>query len=286
MIQFKTNMLIILESDPNVLSVQINVLLDDNSIGEFTSDFLVTFTDGSEVFIKWLDQQHQIVLERLIEENKRDTNSYSDEKGNVLQLIGERYKRLPEIVMDSLTSAEILFKTYGNKRFADQGFDYSCISALYYQAVEASYNLLIWHGYANIVNSAEINGIKIAKAIMKLNKGDPIPDELKGYFNLDNINDKTRYLYRDKNNKKCYARENCMMDNYAELIKTVSKKNKWKDELGRVFIYYTVDEIIEKMGCCKQKALKLLNELKEFGLIECERIRLTKPNRIYVKTYY
>ena len=67
---------------------------------------------------------------------------------------------------------------------------------------------------------------------------------------------------------------------------SLSKKNNWKDEFGRVFIYYTVDEIIEKMGCCKQKALKLLNELKEFGLIECERIRLTKPNRIYVKTYY
>ena len=31
----------------------------------------------------------------------------------------------------------------------------------------------------------------------------------------------------------------------------------------------TVDEIIEKMGCCKQKAVKLLKELKESGLIEC-----------------
>ena len=67
---------------------------------------------------------------------------------------------------------------------------------------------------------------------------------------------------------------------------SLSKKNKWKDELGRVFIYYTVDEIIEKMGCCKQKTVKLLKELKEIGLIECERIGLTKPNRIYVKTYY
>ena len=75
---------------------------------------------------------------------------------------------------------------------------------------------------------------------------------------------------------------------YAMMLDRVglSTKNNWLDELGRVFIYYTVDEIIEKMGCCKQKALKLLNELKEFGLIECERIGLTKPNRIYVKTFY
>ena len=67
---------------------------------------------------------------------------------------------------------------------------------------------------------------------------------------------------------------------------SLSKKNNWKDEFGRVFIYYTVDEIIEKMGCSKRKAVKLLKELKEIGLIECERIGLTKPNRIYVKTYY
>lgn len=66
----------------------------------------------------------------------------------------------------------------------------------------------------------------------------------------------------------------------------LSKKNNWLDEQKRVFIYYTVDEIIEKMGCCKQKTVKLLKELKEIGLIECERIGLTKPNRIYVKTYY
>ena len=66
----------------------------------------------------------------------------------------------------------------------------------------------------------------------------------------------------------------------------LSKKNNWLDEQKRVFIYYTVDEIIEKMGCCKQKAVKLLKELKEIGLIECERIGLTKQNRINVKTYY
>ena len=41
---------------------------------------------------------------------------------------------------------------------------------------------------------------------------------------------------------------------------SISKKNNWKDEFGRVFIYYTVDEIIEKMGCCKQKAVKLLKD--------------------------
>ena len=66
----------------------------------------------------------------------------------------------------------------------------------------------------------------------------------------------------------------------------LSTKNNWHDDYGRVFIYYTIAEITNTMGCCKQKAVKLLNELKEFGLIDCERIGLTKPNRIYVKTFY
>ena len=66
----------------------------------------------------------------------------------------------------------------------------------------------------------------------------------------------------------------------------LSTKNNWRDDYDRVFIYYTIDEITNTMGCCKQKAVKLLNELKEIGLIDCERIVLTKPNRIYVKTFY
>jgi len=66
----------------------------------------------------------------------------------------------------------------------------------------------------------------------------------------------------------------------------LSMKNNWHDEYDRVFIYYTIDEITNTMGCCKQKAVKFLNELKEIGLIDCEQIGLTKPNRIYVKMFY
>ena len=66
----------------------------------------------------------------------------------------------------------------------------------------------------------------------------------------------------------------------------LSVKNRWLDDCDRVFIYYTVDEICRTMGCARQKALKLINELKESGLIECERNGLTRPNRIYVKKFY
>ena len=42
---------------------------------------------------------------------------------------------------------------------------------------------------------------------------------------------------------------------------SLSVKNKWFDEENRVYIIYTVDEIIEDIGCARQKAAKLLDEL-------------------------
>ena len=46
-----------------------------------------------------------------------------------------------------------------------------------------------------------------------------------------------------------YIRGSVMMLDRLEL----STKNNWLDEQNRVFIYYTVDEIIEKMGCLTRK---------------------------------
>ncbi len=41
----------------------------------------------------------------------------------------------------------------------------------------------------------------------------------------------------------------------------LSAKNNWIDEEGRVYIIFTVDEIMEALGCAEQKAIKLLSEL-------------------------
>ncbi len=66
----------------------------------------------------------------------------------------------------------------------------------------------------------------------------------------------------------------------------LSVKNSWTDKGGRVFIIFTVEDIIAAMGCGNQKAGKFLNELeKEAGLIGRKRQRLGKPNLIYVKNF-
>ena len=66
----------------------------------------------------------------------------------------------------------------------------------------------------------------------------------------------------------------------------LSAKNNWIDKEGRVYIIFTVDEIMEALGCAEQKAIKLLSELDtKAGLIERKRQGLGKPNLIYVKNF-
>ena len=66
---------------------------------------------------------------------------------------------------------------------------------------------------------------------------------------------------------------------------SLSRKNGWLDEEDRVYIVFQLEEISEFMGCGSQKAVKLMKELSDIGLIEKKRIGLGKPNVIYVKNF-
>ena len=77
---------------------------------------------------------------------------------------------------------------------------------------------------------------------------------------------------------------------YSMLLKRtrMSFKNNWIDKEGRVFIYFTVEEIMKRRNISKPTAIKTLNELdskKGIGLIERVRLGLGKPNVIYVKDF-
>ena len=68
----------------------------------------------------------------------------------------------------------------------------------------------------------------------------------------------------------------------------LSIKNKWMDEKERVYIFFTVEETMEMLGCSRQKAIRSLAELdteKGIGLIEKKRQGFGKPNVIYVKNF-
>ena len=66
---------------------------------------------------------------------------------------------------------------------------------------------------------------------------------------------------------------------------SLSAKNGWLDEQGRVFIIFTIEDVKRALCCADNKATKLLRELEEFGLIERKRRGLGKPSLVYVKNF-
>lgn len=66
----------------------------------------------------------------------------------------------------------------------------------------------------------------------------------------------------------------------------LSIRNQWLDSLNRVYIIYTVEDIMADLHCGNQKACKLLSELEnKTGLIKRKRQGLGKPSLIYVMKF-
>lgn len=68
---------------------------------------------------------------------------------------------------------------------------------------------------------------------------------------------------------------------------SLSYKNeeRFTDELGRAFIYFTRETAMDMLNCGKNKSADIYKELEEIGLIERERQGLGKPTKIYVKHF-
>ena len=68
----------------------------------------------------------------------------------------------------------------------------------------------------------------------------------------------------------------------------LSMKNGWMDEQGRVYIYFTLEDVQAHMNCKHEKAVKMLAELdtvKGVGLIERVKQGQGRPALIYVKKF-
>lgn len=96
-----------------------------------------------------------------------------------------------------------------------------------------------------------------------------------------------RLLIKDKRFKKLSSDAKLlyglMLDRMA-----LSVKNGWFDAENRAYIYYTVENIMEDLGCSRGTCTKVLAELdckKGIGLIEKKRQGLGKPDMIYVKNF-
>ena len=94
-----------------------------------------------------------------------------------------------------------------------------------------------------------------------------------------------KVLFTDKRFKDLSAEAKILYGLLLDRM-SLSAKNGWLDQEGRVYIIYTVEDIMDAFSCASQKAMKLLNELEDkCGLIERKRQGLGKPNLIYVKNF-
>lgn len=67
---------------------------------------------------------------------------------------------------------------------------------------------------------------------------------------------------------------------------SLSVKNHWMDKKGRVYIIFTLEQIMKTICCGKDKGVKILNELEQkVGLIERVKQGFGKPTLIYLKNF-
>ncbi len=66
----------------------------------------------------------------------------------------------------------------------------------------------------------------------------------------------------------------------------LSHQNGWYDERGRPFIYFTIEDVMEKLRIGHSKASVVLKDLEKADLIARVRQGQGKPNRIYVGRFY
>ena len=64
--------------------------------------------------------------------------------------------------------------------------------------------------------------------------------------------------------------------------RTLSIKNKWYDDNGQIYMYFTIDQFMQELNCSNKAVLKAKKELVEVGLLEEVRQGKNKPNRLYI----
>lgn len=194
-----------------------NILNSKRQIREAILRF--PYCDESEQYAVWLDSINSQFCEKLINNCKKEITAYNNIRANIYSSLGSSSYQLPDSSIDALTSAELLYSKYANDSFANLGFDFSCISALYYQAFENAYNALFWHHYADFLNNLMIGSERYTDILSRFGRvpnSNGIASQAMGY--LDNIT-KTRSFYVNYNPTE--VKSHCMYKSFGILMSNI-----------------------------------------------------------------
>lgn len=93
-----------------------------------------------------------------------------------------------------------------------------------------------------------------------------LPKIFKGHKVYKGLSDSSILLY-------CYSLDTLQ----------ISKQNDWYDHTKKeYYILYSIEKIMEDMGCSRQKAIKLRKELEKYGLWEMVSQGANKPTIIFI----
>ena len=96
-----------------------------------------------------------------------------------------------------------------------------------------------------------------------------------------------KILFKDKHFSKISSDAKLLYSLLLDRM-SLSRKNGWVDEEKRVYIYFSIEEVMEEFSVASQKATKMLAELddvKGCGLIHKKKQGQGKPAKIYVMKY-
>ena len=108
--------------------------------------------------------------------------------------------------------------------------------------------------------------------------GDPIADYIMADTPLPLFLPYPRFLLKMEISQTAKLLYSLLLDR-----STLSQKNKWQDDKGRIYIIYPIAEIAEILDKGSTTIKGALNELDMAGLLERERGGFSAPNRLYVK---
>lgn len=184
--------------------------------------------DNKNHFAIWLDNISSQICTALVNDCKKQTDDFRFFKEILLSSLGDTSKMLPTSAVDSLATAEMLYNKYANDDFALKGFDFSCISALYYQAFEDSYNALIWKGYAEFLNNLIVDEKSYTDILLEYRYSEIANDSARGYLFDKDYNQRNQYIKYAKTKNKTLAivRDSCMYKSFGILMKEINRKSK------------------------------------------------------------
>lgn len=165
--------------------------------------------------VSFIEQCSSKILELLKEACKSDIPKIANDISNSLKT-GNNSSIFSNEVINTLATAELLFSKYANECYEKQGFDYSSISALYYQAFENAYNDLIWKKYAKYLNKElVINGRKYTRLLYGRHTISS-NDDIYGYLPIER--EDRNYYCRKPQNNRVEVNETCMYKSFAIFI--------------------------------------------------------------------